>query len=101
MIKLINVNRDGDYDEEYASRKDRRDSFMTLQNKNRLMSIDENGDDREIEEIDLNSPEKRRNQLHTIIQEASEDPKTKKKAKHFQSSAKKRVIKFTSGEPYL
>ena len=67
----MNVNRDGDFDEEYASRKDRRDSFMTLQNKNRLMSINENGEDREIEEIDLNSPEKRRNQLQTIIQDAS------------------------------
>ena len=67
----MNVNKDGDFDEEYGSRKDRRDSFLTLQNKNRLMSIDENGDDREIEEIDLNSPNKRRNQLQTIIQEVS------------------------------
>lgn len=44
---------------------------MTLQHQNKLNNIQEEEQmEREIEEIDLNSPEKRRNQLKKVIEDA-------------------------------
>lgn len=65
-----------------------------------ILCINETPEEKEIEEIDMNSPSKR-NRLYEQREERDEHIKKKSKTKHTNSHAKRRVIQFTSGEPYL
>ena len=56
----------------------------------------------EIEEIDLNSPEKRRRQgLHIEYEVESKMSGIPKKKKKKLSHDNPRIVKFSTGEPYL
>jgi len=80
--------------------------LITLDDSNRnnfgVLGINEkNNNGEEIEEINLNSPERRRRQnLHVEYDEESKISGNKKKKKNFHDNHN-RVIKFSTGEPYL
>ena len=68
-----------------------------------LLQIKEkNHQSEEIEEIDLNSPEKRRRQgLHIEYEVESKMEIVSKKKKKKLSHDNPRIVKFSTGEPYL
>jgi hypothetical protein len=61
---------------------------------------DRKGED--LEEIDLNSPERRKQQLSKIVEDAQADKaQKKKKHKKYSLDPNRHVIKHSTGEPYL
>lgn len=66
-----------------------------------LLKINEDKKGEDLEEIDLNSPE-RRKQLNKIVEDAQvEKAQKKKKHKKYSLDPNRHVIKHSTGEPYL